>query len=405
MRRFANTLISLLLIHTLGASAQPSDFYEEGEQREGWYHSYDLATWVAKGGDPEVIEGVLGRVAGSEGRRHHPELVDTQIEYGPGNWAYEWVQAGDATHDESASLEGTARLSKLREALSYYSTGSWPHLGRADDKRAYDKSVQVYLEAGQLMDVPVVHIALTVGAQSVNGYLHTPSGEGPFPLVINSFGSDVSKEDSFELFNRELEPRGIAMLAVDMPGLGEASHLSMANGSDAVMEGALNWAEASPRIDNNLVFIVGGSFGGNGAARAFYRLPVAGVVSMCGPLHSPFMAPPEFLDQLPLLTIEGVKSRYKVLGEPTSVLTSIVEQTSLVQQELMAAGQRVETPLLVITTNRDPVAPLDDLEMLLADSVNNEVIVMDMDGHCPPRTAREPIVARWIEDQIRAYRE
>jgi esterase FrsA len=394
----------ILLLFTLASSqlatAQAAAFYDEGEAREGWYRSYDMATWVAKGGNPRLIEEILARVEASEGERHHPELVDTKIDYLAGNWAYEWVQAGDSARREADRLQGVARLNKLKEALAYYSTGSWPHLGRPDDRRAYEKAVETYLLAGQLLPVPVAHVPLQVGDEQVNGYLHLPEGEGPFPLVINSFGSDVSKEDSFDLFARELMPRGIAMMAVDMPGLGEASHLSMADGSDAVMEGALQWAREAADIDNDRLFVVGGSFGGNAAARAFYRFELAGVVSMCGPLHSPFLAPPEFLDQLPRLTIEGVKSRYKVLGEPTTTLTAITPNTSLLEQGLMGSGNTVDTPLLVITTNRDPVAPLQDLELLLADASNEQVIILDMDGHCPPRTVREPIIARWIEDQL-----
>ncbi len=156
---------------------------------------------------------------------------------------------------------------------------------------ALEKAVSVYMEAGALMAVPVSHIDISVGGEVTKGYLHLPAGEGPFPFVINSFGSDVTKEDSFDLFHRELEPRGIAMLAVDMPGIGEARQFSMQDGSDAVMEGALNYLRQSEFADQNNIFIVAGSFGGNAAARAFYRLDVAGVVSMCAPLHSPFLAP------------------------------------------------------------------------------------------------------------------
>jgi esterase FrsA len=393
-------ILLAVLISSQLTSAQPAAFYDEGEAREGWYRSYDMATWIAKGGNPEIIEGILTRIETSSGPRHHSELVDTKIEYLAGNWAYEWVQAGDQARQEADNLKGIARLNKLKEALAYYSTGSWPHLGRPDDRRAYQKAVEAYLLAGEMLPVPVAHIALEVGGEQVYAYLHLPEGDGPFPLLINSFGSDVSKEDSFDLFARELMPRGIAMLAVDMPGLGEAAHLSMADGSDAVMEGALQWARQSTTIDNDRLFIVGGSFGGNAAARAFYRFDLAGVVSMCGPLHSPFLAPPDFLDQLPLLTIEGVKSRYKVLGEETSTLTAITPGTSLVEQGLMASGNSISTPLLVITTNRDPVAPLDDLDLLLADATDAEVVILDMEGHCPPRTIREPIIARWVEDQL-----
>lgn len=398
--RLILTLVSLSL--TVSAAGQPGAFFAEDEVLDGWYHSNDRDTWIAKGADAEVIDAVMVRIADSTGERHHPDLVDTLIEYAPGNWAYEWVQAGDRARQQAQALEGDARLRKLREALAYYTTGSWPHLGRSDDVMAYEKAVAVYLEAGQMMTVPVQHIQLTISDEQIGSYLHLPAGEGPFPLVINSFGSDVSKEDSFELFHRELEPRGIAMMAVDMPGLGEARDLSMTEGSDAVMEAALNWAQGVELIDNDKVFIVGGSFGGNAAARAFYRLPVAGVVSMCGPLHSPFMAPPEFLDQLPLLTIEGVKSRFKMLGQATSELTTLTPGTSLVQQGLMGAGNTVDTPLLVITTNRDPVAPLEDLEIFMADASNAELVLLDMEGHCPPRTVREPIIARWVADQVLA---
>lgn len=401
MSRLLNCVFAILLgtISSL-ACAQQNSFYTEDETRDGWYHSYDMATWVGKGGDEAVIQALLSRIENSAGARRHAELVDTQIEFGPGNWAWEWIQAGDSAMAAAANSQGQVRLQHLRAALTYYTTGSWPHLGRDDDMRALDKAVEAYIQAGAMLPVPVQHVEFAVGNTTTRGYLHLPSGPGPFPVVINSFGSDVTKEDSFDLFARELQHRGIAMLAVDMPGIGEARHLSMRDGSDQVMEGAYLWLTQSRFADPQHIFVVGGSFGGNAAARAFYRLDVAGVVSMCGPLHSAFMAPPEVLDGLPLLTIDGVKSRFGVLDQPTSALSAIVKNTSLVAQGLMTTDNTITTPLLVITTNRDPVAPLNDLELLVNTAVDSEVIVLDMEGHCPPRVVREPIIARWVADQI-----
>jgi len=385
---------------TQAVVAQQNAFLSEDESVAGWYHSHDIETWITKGADFDVVTNILERISQSEGAKRHPELIDTQIAYAPGNWSFEWVQAGDSAMTQAASLSGTDKLNKLREALTYYSTGSWPHLGRSDDRQALAKAVSTYLEAGKLMNVVVRHVDILVGETVTKGFLHTPAGEGPFPFVINSFGSDVTKEDSFDLFYRELEPLGIGMLAVDMPGIGEAGELSMADGSDAVMEGALNYLEQQDNVDSDNIFIVGGSFGGNAAARAFYRLDVAGVVSMCGPLHSAFVAPAEVLDGLPLLTIDGVKSRFKVLDQATEVLTEFIPQTSLKVQGLMSATNVVDTPLLVITTNRDPVAPLGDLEELFASSTNNKSVILDIEGHCPPRWVREPILARWIAEEI-----
>jgi esterase FrsA len=382
------------------ASAQQGSFLSEEESVAGWYHSHDLETWVGKGAELEVLTDILERVSQSEGEKRHADMVDTQIAFGPGNWSYEWIQAGDAALAQANRMSGEDKLQKFRAALTYYTTGSWPHLGRSDDLQALEKSVSTYMQAGQLMNVPVRHVDISVGETSVKGYLHAPVGDGPFPFVINSFGSDVTKEDSFDLFYRELEPLGIGMLAVDMPGIGEARELSMADGSDSVMEGALNFLNQQDSVDKGSIFIVGGSFGGNAAARAFYRLEVAGVVSMCGPLHSAFVAPAVVLDNLPMLTIDGVKSRFKVLDQATEVLTELMPQTSLKVQGLMVPENEVNTPLLVITTNRDPVAPLDDLYDFLATSTNHSSVILDIEGHCPPRWVREPIIARWLSDKI-----
>lgn len=394
----AYTLVCMLAVQSV--YAQQYAFRSEDESVAGWYHPHDTETWIAKGADLDVVDGILQRIANSSGEKRHAEFVDTQIDFAPGNWAYEWIQAGDAAAAEAAGLTGGAKLAKLRAALAYYTTGSWPHLGRSDDSRALDKAVSTYLEAGQMMSVPVRHVDIAVGGNTVKAYLHQPAGDGPFPFVINSFGSDVTKEDGFELFLRELEPLGIGMLAVDMPGIGEAKELSMLDGSDSVMEGGLEFLNGLDVVDKDKIFIVGGSFGGNAAARAFYRLDVAGVVSMCGPLHSPFIAPAAVLDGLPLLTIDGVKSRYKVLDQPTEVLTELTPATSLRVQGLMSPGNSISTPLLILTTNRDPVAPLTDLEDLLANAENHQSIVLDIEGHCPPRWVREPVIARWIVDQM-----
>jgi len=396
--------ICLLTLGTPIVLAQQYAFNSEEETIEGWYHSHDIQTWTTKGGDIDVIMEVLDKVERSLGAKRFPELADTQIEFGPGNWSYEWIQAGDRARSEANSLNGYDRLQKLRAALAYYSTGSWPHLGREDDTQALTKAIETYMAAGALMNTPVAHIDIPVGEQgvtSVKGYLHLPAGAGPFSIVINSFGSDVTKEDSFDLFYRELEPRGIGMLAVDMPGIGEAKQLSMADGSDTVMEAALQLLREADYAQQGNIFVVGGSFGGNAAARAFYRLEVAGVVSMCAPLHTAFQYPPDALDGLPKLTIDGVKSRFGLLDRSTAALSAPLSEVSLIKQGYMRADKTIDTPLLVITTNRDPVSPLEDLAIFLDSASNQEVIVLDMEGHCPPRGVREPVVARWIADQIR----
>lgn len=61
----------------------------------------------------------------------------------------------------------------------------------------------------------------------------------------------------------------------------------------------------------------------------------------------------------------------------------------------------IDTPLLVISTNRDPVSPLQDLALLLGNAVDSDSIILDLEGHCPPRVVREPIIAGRVADRSR----
>ena len=64
-------------------------------------------------------------------------------------------------------------------------------------------------------------------------------------------------------------------------------------------------------------------------------------------------------------------------------------------------GPMVDTPLLAMNTNDDPVASLEDMDKMLARAGNADRIVFDEPGHCPPTFPREAIASAWIKDHIR----
>lgn len=390
--------IFLIVVATLlaGCVVQPQNSFSSPEEMvDGWYHRHEIDTWVAKGADEDVAKAVLERIETAEGDRADPRWVDSINTYGPGNWVYEWVQAG--TEALTASPDPTQ--AELKAALAYFTIASWPHLGDEADKAALAEAREVYLSLGRQLPVPVEHVEFGVSNTTTLGYLHLPEGRGPHPAIIFTYGSDVTKEDGLGLFTNELLHRGIAMLSVDMPGIGEASHLNLLEGSDQVLTGAREYLEQHSQIDSSQIYIVGASFGGNAAARAFLTQEVAGVISMCGPLHSPFMAPPGAFDSLPALTIDGVKARVGLKGQSSEALAEVAPQLSIKVQGLYE-GDPIDTPLLVFTTNRDPVAPLSDLEEFLARATNAETLIIDEVGHCPPRVVRQAVVARWVQDRI-----
>lgn len=65
----------------------------------------------------------------------------------------------------------------------------------------------------------------------------------------------------------------------------------------------------------------------------------------------------------------------------------------------MDSNNVANTPLLAISTNRDPVSPLYDLEVYLESATDSEVLILDVEGHCPHRWVREPMVARSVADK------
>ena len=398
----AATFMALETHATPTDEAVPAPFRDPDELVGGWYHRHEMQTWLDKGANREVVESILQRIERGNGIRRDPDLVDTVIAYGPGNWVYEWSMAGDKTMKKAKKLRGDARFAAYMEALTYFTTASWPHLGNDEDKAALAKARTAYVLASKHLQRPVQRVEFAVGDTSSIGYLHLPRGRGPFPLLINSFGSDVTKEDSLGLFQKALEPAGIAMLAVDLPGIGEAAHIPLKDGSDQVLAAANRYARTLKRISGDKIFVAGTSFGGNAAASFFLNHEAAGVISICGPLHSAFNLPARAYGQLPALTIDGVKSRMGIKGGSNEALAKIIPAMSLTHHlGKRTSRKKISTPLFIFTTNRDPVAPLSDLYLLEDHATDVNKLVLDTVGHCPPRWVRAPVMRRWLEDQLR----
>ena len=400
-----------LSVSTSGQSENKMPAFGAAEEMvSGWYHRHEREIWMERGARAEVIDAVLQRIKSTKGKRADPELFDTIIAYGPGNWVYEWVQAGELAMQQARELpqrkNRAETIARYNEAITYFTVASWPHLGLPDDKKALALAREAYLAAGRLLDVPVAHVEFPVLDTTTRGYLHLPKGRGPFPLVIFTYGSDVTKENGLGLFTEEFKRRDMALLTVDLTGIGEASHVPLQNGSDTILAAARQFARGLKRVDQTKVFVVGISFGGNAAARYFFNHDAAhdaaGVISMCGPLHRPFMAPPEAVEQLPALTVDGVKSRLGILGQSSEALAKITPQLSLkVQGFGDAAAEKIPTPLLIFSTNQDPVVPLVELDLLEESALHVDKVILDEVGHCPPLWVRQAVIGRWIADQLK----
>lgn len=375
---------------------------EEGN----WYHPIEPDMWVSVGGDRAVLDSVIGRISSAKGTRSTPDQPDTITAFGDGNWMYEFLAAGDDAMARAQSASGEAnQYAAYREAIVYYHIAGAPFQNTEANLDALDRSGKAYAKAATLLPGTFQSAKIPHDGRTFEAYLHLPTGAGPHPILVMSNGSDQSKETALGYFETELGPKGIGLLSLDMPGLGDSNAYTSADGkTEKLHVAAINWAKAHPSVDAQNIFVQGASFGGNAAARVFLGHPdldLGGVAYVCGPVHQPFLAPPEVYASFPVFTIDGVKARMDL--EPDASFEQLAEAVRVLSLEGhgLFSGEKIDTPLLAINTNRDPVASIDDMNLVLARANDARTIIFDMEGHCPPHDAREAIISSWILTKLR----
>ncbi len=390
---------------SMGAFAQdPSGFRGEGEG--DWYHPLEVDEWVSLGAKEYTVERILKRISMAQGPRADDEMADTLLEVGPGHWVTEWTNAGDKALSAARSeTDQKIAYENARAAVVYYHLASAPHTNDPKQRAALDKAGLAYMVAGRLSEHDVQDISLQHDGKSFGAYVHFPKGEGPFPVIVASNGSDQSKEMLFSYFDTYLADEGIALITVDIPGMGDSAQFDVRDGDTAKLHlTTAAWAAEQEVFQSQNVFIQGGSFGGHAAARAFiasedYNL--AGVISECAPLDMPFKLPPEVYEMLPQFTIDGVRARLGLeAGSDVETFAERVEVMALSEHGMME-GRDISTPLLVISTTEDPVAPLEDLDQFIEQASNVTRIILDEEGHCPDSVSSDLLAADWVLNNLR----
>lgn len=122
-------------------------------------------------------------------------------------------------------------------------------------------------------------------SKTMPGYLTVPSwATGRRPLVVLMNGVTTSREELI-LWSDEFLAQGLAVLALDTPGFGEASALGPVSlDNDDITDGIFELAESDPGLDPTKVSLVGISLGGTMALRAAAQeRRIAAVVAVTPP--------------------------------------------------------------------------------------------------------------------------
>ncbi len=374
---------------------------EEGS----WYHPVEPDSWVHIGGDRAEIETVLSRIAAAGADR---ELPDDPAYQGEGSWLAEWRTAGEQAMREGEVFAKNGKsadaVARYRAAVTYFLRASSPHTDDPLQRAALDLAHESYGALAENHELRIREIDVPFEESSFKAWLHLPATNEPAPAVVVSMGSDVAKEELLPYFEKQLSIRGIAMLSLDLPGMGESAAWRFSPDLDKLHVAAVEHLKTMPEIDARNLFVQGASFGGHPVARAWIARPeldLAGVVYMCGPIHSSLMAPPQAYAHFPEYNMDGVRARFGLEPEAGFEDISAIARTLSLKQQGLYDVTKVETPIFAILTNDDPVAPLSDVDELLSRGTQVKRVVYDTPGHCPERDSREAMAASWIQDNLR----
>ncbi|WP_116473752.1 esterase FrsA [Zobellella maritima] len=363
-----------------GMTEEPLAPYIDGAHLSSFYRLQKRAFWRWQGTDSIEIEAALARMAAARGPRSADRWLDTVTDYRRGNWIFEWSQLGSARLQQGMALTATepeqARLAFLA-AARYFALASYPHLkGDSLGLQAQQLANQAYRRAGQLQPVPLKELKVPFHGKWVQGYLHLPRLDKPCPLVIVSGSLDSIQLDFQRFYQDFLAPVGIAMLTVDMPGVGYSAHWPLVQDSSRLHQAVLDYVPNIPWVDERRVALLGVRMGGNVVGRLAFLAPfkLRTVVSIAGAGHRYFSEQARFMQTPPMLR-DTIANRLGARSNDWEQLFYRCQEFSLKNQGLLRS--RTTVPILSIGHKRDFICPEQDTQALAAASRGGKALVLD----------------------------
>ena len=292
----------------------------------------------------------------------------------------------DAGHSQSAGEH-------LGRAAVYYHFAKYLFVqDMAQLRAAHKKAVECHSLALPHLDPPGERVLIPYEGTRLAAVLRRPPGVARPPVVLMTMGLDSTKEelDTFEL---NFLTRGMAVLAFDGPGQGEAEYdLPIRADYEAVVGRVIDWVRTRNDLDGDRLGIWGISLGGYYVPRtlAFEKRITAGI-AVCGPYDWAAL-----WGQLPELTRAAYiqRSHSKTEAEAKEKARGL---------SLKGIGSRIECPIYIVAGGLDRLCPPEDAKRL-ADEVRGpvEYLVIEDGNHVAhnrPYRYR-PQTADWMAKQL-----
>jgi esterase FrsA len=319
-------------------------------------------------------------------------------------WAEAFVRVAEAYEERAAEAEARGDVQTARDlylvAYDYCHVARYPAPNSPGKLRAYRRAQANFHKAARYFDPPLVRVEMPFagrpGEGSVSvGLLRKPRGVDRPPVVVSWGGIDAFKE---ERKPDDFLAVGLAVLAIDMPGVGDAP-LAGSEDAERLWDAVFDWIATRPDLDAERVGIVGGSTGGYWAAKLAHthRDRIRAAVDHAGCVHHAFQ--PEWIDraQRGEYPFELAETLACAFGRSTyEEWVEYAPRLSLLSQGIL---DQPCAPLLLVNGAQDTVFPIEDLYVMLEHGGPKWARVVPGIGHMGHPVAM-PTIVSWIQQQL-----
>jgi 2,6-dihydroxypseudooxynicotine hydrolase len=291
------------------------------------------------------------------------------------DWCAAWSTRA-AVHEKlgNEALASGHRLSAsehLTRAGVCYHFGKFVFVHAPDEMRAAHRNAVACREAALAhLDPPGERVEIPFEGTRLYGILRKPRGVARPPVVIMCMGLDSAKEE-MDAYESVFLARGMATLAFDGPGQGEAEYeLRIRGDYEAPVKSVVDWVERRTDVDPAAIGLWGVSLGGYYAPRAAaFEKRVKACISLSGPYDWAALWP-----QMNPLTREAFRVRAKC---------ATPEEAHEYGRSLSLEGvaPNITCPLFVVAGKQDRIVPWQDGERLAREASGPVELLLIDDGN------------------------
>lgn len=221
------------------------------------------------------------------------------------------------------------------------------------------------------LDPPGERVLIPYEGKHLVGTLRKPKNVENPPVVLMTMGLDSTKEELLT-FEANFLDRGMAILAFDGPGQGEAEYdFPIRYDYENVVGPVIDWLTGTRKdIDANRIGLWGISLGGYYAPRAAaFEKRIKAAISNCGPYNWGAL-----WDKLPGLTRDAYVQR----SHSASVDEAKQKAFTL---SLEGVADKITCPLFVVAGGLDKLCPPEDAQRLAAEAKGKTTLLIIPDGN------------------------